>query len=134
MLCLMLLRFLRGNDTRTMQGALLMAAVMYGLMALVRHPIFNTVFFVLALMSTTIASSVLWSIYIPSLSKSGQVSTANGVLDFCGYVGAAVAGLVVSNAIRLCSWTGVLLIWGGVPLLGFVIVTVNQLTKKCAKN
>ena len=133
MLCLVLLRFLRGNDTRTMQGALAVAAVMYALMAVVRAPLLNTVFFVTSLMATTVASSVLWSIYIPSLGKSGQVSTANGVLDFCGYVGAAVAGLVVSNAIRLCGWTGVLLIWGGVPALGFGIVTVNQFVKRPAK-
>lgn len=134
MLCLVLLRLLHGNDTRTMQGALAVAAVIYALMAVVRTPLLNTAFFVLALMATTVASSVLWSIYIPGLGKSGQVSTANGVLDFCGYVGAAVAGLVVSNAIRLCGWTGVLLIWGGVPALGFVVVTANRLAKKHAKN
>lgn len=134
MLCLLLLRILRGNDTRTMQGALLVAAAMYGLMLVVDVPWLNTVCFVLALMSTMVASSVLWSIYIPSLSKSGQVSTANGILDFCGYIGAAVAGLIVSNAIHLCGWTGVLLIWGGVPTLGFLVVTVNQLMHKLVKS
>lgn len=134
MLCLFLLRLFRGSDTRTMQWALAIAALMYVLMAVVRHPLLNTGFFVLALMATTVASSVLWSIYIPSLSKSGQVSTANGVLDFCGYVGAALASLIVSNAIGLFGWTGVLMIWGGVPTIGFLIVTVNRLRRGSSKN
>jgi sugar phosphate permease len=133
-LCLVLLRLFRDSDVRTMQWVLAVAAILYGLMTVVRQPLVNTVLFVLAMMATTVASSVLWSIYIPSLSRSGQVSTANGVLDFCGYVGAAVAGLIVSNVIGLFGWTGVLLIWGGVPTLGFAIVTVNRLRRSRQKN
>ncbi len=125
-LCLILLRLLRNSDMRLLQFSLFIAAALYALMAVVSHPVINTLCFFLTLMATSVASAVLWSIYIPSLGKSGQVSTANGLLDFCGYVGAAIASLVISNAIRYFGWVEVLFIWAAVPFIGFVIVTVNR--------
>lgn len=125
-LCLMLLRLMRNADMRLLQISLLLAAMLYMLMGVIHHPILNTVCFLLSMMATSVASSVLWSIYIPSLSKSGQVSTANGVLDFCGYVGAAIASLLISNTIQHFGWFGVLLLWALVPFIGFMIVTIHR--------
>lgn len=126
-LCLVLFRVFREGDARMLQFTLLTAAVLYGLMSLVTHPLFNTVLFVAAVMATSISSSVLWSIYIPGLGKSGQVSTANGVLDFAGYVGAAFASLIFSRAIGAWGWTSTVLLWGAVPLIGCAAVTLNRL-------
>lgn len=131
-LCLILLRLLRNSDMRLLQISLLVSAVLYALMGVIHHPILNTVCFLLTLMATSIASAVLWSIYIPGLSKSGQVSTANGVLDFCGYIGAAIASLVISNTVEHFGWFGVLLVWALVPFIGFVIVTAHRI--KTQKN
>ena len=122
----MLLRLMRNADMRLLQISLLLAAMLYMLMGVIHHPILNTVCFLLSMMATSVASSVLWSIYIPSLGKSGQVSTANGVLDFCGYVGAAIASLLISNTIQHFGWFGVLLLWALVPFIGFMIVTIHR--------
>ena len=122
---MMIFRLFRESDTRMLQVLFLVSTICYAIMRFVNAPVPNIALFVLALMATSISSSVLWSIYIPSLAKSGQVSFANGVLDFSGYVGAAIASLVVANAIKGLGWHNTIWVWCGIAALSFVIATVG---------
>jgi OPA family glycerol-3-phosphate transporter-like MFS transporter len=124
-LCMMMFRWFRESDTRMLQVLFLVSTTCYAVMRFVALPIPNIALFILALMATSISSSVLWSIYIPSLAKSGQVSSANGVLDFSGYVGAAIASLVVANAIKGLGWNNTIWVWCAIAGLSFLIVTLG---------
>ncbi len=124
-LCMILFRWFRESDTRMLQVLFLVSTACYAVMRFIDLPIPNIALFILALMATSISSSVLWSIYIPSLAKSGQVSSANGVLDFSGYVGAAIASLVVANAIKGLGWDNTIWVWCGIAALSFFIATVG---------
>ena len=67
------------------------------------------------------ASSLLWSIYIPSQRESGMVSTINGVLDFSGYAFAAVANFIFAYAIDGLGWNGIITLWLGMAAISFFV-------------
>lgn len=72
-------------------------------------------------------SSLLWSIYIPSLGKTGRVSSANGIIDCSGYAIAALANLLFGFVIGNISWSSVYYIW---ILIGIVGLIATFFTKK----
>ncbi len=49
-----------------------------------------------ATLTASVSAYVLWSIYLPSLGRSGVSSSGNGILDCAGYTGAALATLLFS--------------------------------------
>ena len=100
-------------------------------MTVVRQPLVNTVLFVLAMMATTVASSVLWSIYIPSLGKTGKVSSVNGILDCTGYVAAALANLLFANVMANVGWNTVFVLWASLGVIG-IAATLFVKNKKHA--
>ena len=130
--CLFLFRLFGENDIRVMRlvftSGIGMFLGMYFTPASL--PWLNILFFLLALSSISIASSVLWSIYVPSLGKSGKVSGANGVLDCSGYIGATAATSVfafVKTTVERNTgsasdgWHTLILVWCGVAVCGLVI-------------
>ena len=97
------------------------AAVFFTLTYLVKLPLLNVLFIVLAIMSSNAAASILWSIYCPSLRDTGMVSTATGFLDFVSYMAAAVANLVFSNAVSTLGWGNLILIWIALMIVGVIV-------------
>ena len=95
-------------------------AVFFLIMQLVHDPIANVVIMVLALMSMSLVSAMLWSIYIPGLGKTGRASSANGVLDCTGYIAAAPASLLFAAVSDAAGWGSVLLIWAGIGIIGLI--------------
>lgn len=83
--------------------------------------ILNLVCMVLAIMSANGASSMLWSVYCPSLKETGVVSGATGFLDFLSYTGAAIANIVFANAAKDIGWGNLILVWMGLMILGVII-------------
>ncbi|MCQ2386582.1 MAG: MFS transporter, partial [Clostridia bacterium] len=83
-------RLFRNNDIKAIRFALLPSALLFVAMALCppTQPILNVILFILAVVACGIGSSIMWSFYIPGLAKSGKVSSANGILDCSGYLGA----------------------------------------------
>ena len=81
-----------------------------------------------ALMATCCASGVMWSIYIPSLGKSGKVSSANGILDCSGYAAAAAATTGFAYVMQMSGWTGTILLWGGISFVGAVLTLFGKKT------
>ena len=72
-------------------------------------------------MSANGASSMLWSVYCPSLKNTGIVSGATGFLDFSSYMGAAVANYVFAGAATTIGWGNLILVWMGLMVLGVII-------------
>lgn len=97
-----------------------LSASFFLVMQFVKNPIANVVLLILALMSMSGVSAMLWSIYIPGLGKTGRASSANGVLDCTGYIAAALANLVFASVLTHVGWSIVLLVWASVGIIGLV--------------
>lgn len=97
------------------------ATVFFALLYFVKNPILNIVCFVLAIMSSNGAASMLWSRYCPSLRDTGRVSTVTGYLDFVSYIAAAIASIVFANAVTSIGWGNLILIWVSLMVVGAFI-------------
>ena len=76
---------------------------------------------VLGIISANCASTMLWSIYCPSLRETGKVSGATGFLDFSSYIAAAASSSLFSNAVTDIGWGPLILVWFGLMLLGVLV-------------
>ncbi|MBR7082403.1 MAG: hypothetical protein IKI51_00140, partial [Clostridia bacterium] len=74
--------------------------------------------------------STLWSIYIPSLGKTGKVSSANGVMDSTGYVAAAISNVLFATIMDNFGWSGIIITWGCVMLFGVIATLFAGARKK----
>ena len=97
------------------------AVVFFVLTYLVKLPLLNIVFIVLAIMSSNGAACMLWSRYCPSLRDTGMVSTATGFLDFVSYIAAATANLIFANAVSEIGWGNLILVWLALMIIGVVV-------------
>ena len=97
------------------------SSVMFLLTYLVKVPVMNIAFIVLAIMSSNGAATMLWSRYCPSLRDTGMVSSATGYLDCVSYIGAATANLIFPNAVAVIGWGNLILVWFGLMVIGVVI-------------
>ncbi|MBR6509351.1 MAG: MFS transporter [Clostridia bacterium] len=93
-------------------------------------PVLNILLFALAKITTGCASTVLWSIYIPSLAKYGSVSTGNGVYDFSGYAAAAMLNAFFAS---FSNWNGVIISWVLIMLVGLIGSVISIFINKRIK-
>lgn len=97
------------------------AFVFFVLMIFVKIPIVSVILILFARAFIGFAAAMLWSIYIPSLAKSGAVSSANGVLDCSGYMIASASNAVFSFIIGFTNnWNTVLALWAALAAVGVV--------------
>lgn len=118
---LFLFHMFRKKDIIMSRFAFLLATVFFFGMRLVQTPSLNILFLLLAQMAIGCASSLLWSIYIPSQRESGMVSTINGVLDFSGYVFASIANMVFAHIVEAMGWNEIILLWLCMPAVGLIL-------------
>jgi cyanate permease len=97
-----------------------LSAFFFLLMQVSMVPVINVFLMILALMSMSLTSAMLWSIYIPGLGKTGRASSVNGVLDCAGYIAAALANLVFGAISTMKNWSMVLLLWASIGIIGVV--------------
>lgn len=97
------------------------SALSFLLVYLVRAPYLCIALLVLAIIASNCASTMLWSIYCPSLRDTGMVSGATGFLDFSSYIAAAVSSSLFSNAVTDIGWGPLILVWCGLMALGVFI-------------
>ena len=88
---------------------------------LVKQPIINIGFMVLAIMACNGASTMIWSRYCPSLRDTGMVSSATGFLDFLSYMGAAISNGLFANAVNVLGWSNLILVWCGLMVIGALV-------------
>ena len=106
------------NDRMMMRISFSVSAVFFIIGIFVTSPVPNVILLVIALMSMSCSSSLLWSIYIPGLGKTGKVSGVNGVLDCTGYIAAAVANLLFAFVMSSIGWSGVIILWASIGVIG----------------
>ena len=97
------------------------SAVSFLLVFLCKVPMVNLLFMVLAILSSNGASAMLWSRYCPSLVDTGMVSSATGFLDFMSYMAASISSTLFANAVSVIGWSGLILVWFGLMVVGVVI-------------
>ena len=92
---------------------------------LVHAPILNVIFLIIAVIGADGASSVMWSVYCPSLVDTGMVSSATGFLDFLSYIAAAAATAIFGNLADVIGWNNLLLTWVGLAVLGVAVMLIG---------
>ncbi len=106
------------NDIAILRISFLTVAVFFAAMMISHNRWFSIVFMVIALMSVSCSSALLWSIYIPGLGKTGKVSSVNGVLDCIGYIAAALANMLFSFVMTQIGWNGIYTLWSLLGVIG----------------
>ncbi len=89
---------------------------------LLKHPLINIIFIVLAVIASNCCASMLWSRYCPSLRDTGMVSSATGYLDFLSYMAAAASSTIFANSVSTIGWGNLILIWMGLMIFGIIIM------------
>lgn len=117
-LSLFIFKLFKERDILIVRTAFGTSAALFAILFFVENPIVNVTIFTLALMCSSVSSATLWSIYIPSLGKTGSVSSANGVLDCTGYAAAALLNIAIVPIMDLGGWGGVILSWCATMLVG----------------
>lgn len=118
---LFMFHIFKEQDIKLARFAFVLATVFFIGMRFIHMPILNILCLLLAQMAIGSASSLLWSIYIPSQRESGMVSTINGVLDFSGYLFASLANILFANSMDHLGWNGIIVLWLCMPAIGFVV-------------
>jgi MFS family permease len=86
----------------------------------------RTATLVLATVTASFASYVLWSIYLPSLGRSGVSSSGNGILDCAGYAGAAIATFLFSVLFTSVGGANILLVCAILCAIGITLALVGR--------
>lgn len=97
------------------------SALSFVLVYLLKQPVLNIIFIILAIMSSNGAATMLWSRYCPSLRDTGMVSSATGFLDFVSYAAAAVSSTLFANSVSLIGWGNLILVWFVLMALGIIV-------------
>ena len=126
-LTLFLFRITKERQFGVMRVAFFLSVVVFVLMILPIAPLAKVICFAAGEILIAIPSSLLWSIYIPGLGKSGKVSSINGIMDCSGYLFAALTNIVLSALMDSVlqdlanPWRVVILIWAGIAAFGFLV-------------
>jgi len=120
-----------GHDmNKTILLVFSLSALFFFLVYLVKLPIVNIVFLVLAIMASNAAATMLWSRYCTSLRDTGMVSGATGFLDFMSYMAASIASTLFANAVADIGWGNLILIWFGLMVVGVIVALPYEKFKK----
>lgn len=125
-----LFRAIGERDLPLMRGAFILSSVMFLMLLLSPNRWVSILLLALALMAMSCVSALLWSIYIPSLGKTGKVSSVNGVIDCLGYVAAAGANLLFARVMGNVGWSTVYILWASMGLIGLVTTFVFRRKKR----
>lgn len=112
---------LKHNMDLTVLLCFIASSVFFILLFFINQPILNVICMVLAIMSANGAASMLWSRYCPSLADTGLVSSATGFLDFVSYMAASISSKLFVGAVDSIGWSGLILVWFALMVLGTVI-------------
>ena len=119
---------LNRNMDKTILIMFVTASLFFMSLYLIKQPILNIVFMVIAIMASNGAATMLWRRYCPSLRDTGMVSSATGFLDFMSYMAAAASSTLFANAVSQIGWGNLILIWCGLMLFG-VAISIPRKTK-----
>ncbi len=127
-IALMVYEKCKRNIDAVLFGSFIISAVFFLLLFIVKSPILNIIVFVIAVMAANSATTMLWSVYCPSLKDTGMISSATGFLDFASYTAAAVSTVLFANATKTIGWGNLILIWCGLMVIGILISVPKKKT------
>ncbi|MBQ8213018.1 MAG: MFS transporter [Clostridia bacterium] len=110
-----------GSMNKTILLMFSIAAVAFGCVWLIKHPILNIVCLVIAIMGSGCVASIMWCKYCPGLRDTGMVSSVTGFLDFLSYMAAALANIIFANAVSAIGWKNLILVWMSLMIAGILI-------------
>ena len=114
-------RIMKRRRDATVLCMFFMSMVFFLLLFFVKLRILAIILFLLALMTNSGASTMLWSVYLPSLKDTGHTSFAAGFLDCISYIAAAIASSLFANAVAGIGWQPLILVWAGLMFCGVLI-------------
>lgn len=117
---LAIFRAINKRDIAMMRVTFSISSIMFVGLILASNRWISLGFLVLALMSISCCSALLWSIYIPGLGKTGKVSSVNGVLDCSGYIAAAITNIIFANVMSSVGWNAVIAMWACIGVIGVI--------------
>lgn len=123
---LALFKLTKGKDIQMLRITFFTAAILFMLLLASPFKWMTVGILTLALMAISCSSAILWSIYIPSLGKTGRVSSVNGVLDCAGYIAAAMANIVFSRLAGGIGWNTVIILWACIAASGALAAMLNK--------
>lgn len=126
---LILFHAFKEKDIKMIRFSFAFSTLFFMGMRFINIPHINILCLLLAQMSIGTASSLLWSIYIPSQRESGMVSTINGVFDFSGYLFASIANTIFAQTINGLGWNGIIIMWACMTAAGTVVAVVTRQKK-----
>ena len=118
------------RDLPMMRVAFTVSSVMFLLLLVSPARWVSILLLTLGLMAMSCISALLWSIYIPSLGKTGKVSSANGVIDCIGYIAAAGANLLFARVMGNVGWSTVYILWASMGAIGLGATVIFRRRKK----
>jgi len=122
-------KLFKGKDIWMLRTFFSVAAILMLMTLFIKSTVFCILGFALAIVCAAICSGTLWSIFVPSLAKSGKVSSANGVLDCSCYFSASLVNLLVVPIKNAFGWNGVTVFWSIIIMLGFLFTVVFNTRK-----
>ncbi len=128
-LTLFLFKLLKERDVAMIRAGFLISVVFFLMMLVMPSPWLRALALLIAKLSLSCCSSVLWSIYIPGMGSTGKVSGINGIINCIGYLSAAVANAVFAKLLNM-SWSGVICVWCGIAAIGLIASLILAKTKK----
>lgn len=117
---LAIFRATKEQDIPMMRVSFALSATLFLCMLISPNRYVSILFLLLALMCMSCSSALLWSIYIPSLGKTGKVSSVNGILDCTGYIAAALANKLFANVMANVGWSTVFVLWASLGIIGIL--------------
>ena len=123
---LLFFKLFRGQDLRLIRAAYVATAALFLTLLFAPGSYLGAGLLALALMCASIASSTMWSIYIPSLGKSGKVSSVNGILDSFGYAGASVMNMAFALINANFGGDGLIIAWVILPTIGVILTLLGK--------
>jgi len=121
---------LRRNMDLANLTCFVIAAVAFFMVYLIKSPLFNIIFLIIAIMGANCAASLMFSVYLPGLRDTGMVSTATGFIDFLSYMAASVSSSIFANAVSSIGWNKLILVWFGLMVAGVVVSIPIKKRKK----
>ena len=132
-LTLIVFNVVKKRDIAMMRCGFLITVLSFVGMIAISGVVARICLLVIAKLMLTCCSSVLWSIYVPSMGNTGRVSSINGVIYCVAYLSSAVANAVFANLLGL-SWNGVVLVWYGIASVGLSASLFARTKKKDIQN
>jgi len=97
------------------------SAIAFLLVFVVKTPLLNIAFLIIAIMAANCVASIMFSIYLPGLRDTGMVSSATGYIDFLSYMAASISSTLFANAVTSIGWGKLILVWCALMVVGIVI-------------